>query len=739
MRRYKESLQRRLSDIQIPVDALRCKEFQCRHHLDSLREYYSMLICAMTDSADASIPQCGQRRRRAGWNEHVSKWKEEAIFWHRVWVDGGRPRDGWLSVLMRKTRGEYKRRARWVVRNQEKLRAGRMTEALCSNSGRDLWTEIKKIKGKARSQTNVVDDADNDPDICQVFHEKYRDLYQSVPSDDHEIEQLQDELTQGLNDSCRSGHCYSDHAVTVEDFTRAVKKLKRGKSDANAKMSSDHIISACDELYIHLSMFLQSMLFHFDVSEVMSLSVLVPIPKNRKKSLHSSANYRSIAISSVVCKCLDNIIMFKHRNVLSTSELQFGFKSGHSTTQCTYVLNETIDHFVHNDSSVYTILLDASQAFDRVHFVKMFRLLVMRKMCPAMSKLLLFMYISQALVVRWQNEESDSFFVKNGIKQGGVLSPLLFCVYMDCLLNRLQKSGVGCHLGHKFVGALAYADDVTLCAPSRYAAQKLVDICQSFADEYKVKFNSSKTRVLLFNAPRDAQLAKIQLNGDFIDFSDRADHLGHIISCLNAPELNAERIIHDIVYRVNVLHANYNYVDLNVKRTLYRSYCTSYYGFVFWNFSADLNRVHTTWRKCIRKFLNLNRLTHCNLIPFIIDCDLYVDIYRRFCSFWQSCYNSINSVVKFCTKLSNFNFSVIDNNLRSLMHILNIDHIFLSRLLENSNLSTYFCKYISSISNPEAEATAQAIVDLFYMLEGTCDSFFDTIYIPEIINYLCTH
>ena len=57
--------------------------------------------------------------------------------------------------------------------------------------------------------------------------------------------------------------------------------------------------------------------------------------------------------------------------------------------------------------------------------------------------------------------------VKNGVKQGGVLSPILFSIYTDGLLKRPQETGVGCYMGHHCSGALAYADDITLLSPSR--------------------------------------------------------------------------------------------------------------------------------------------------------------------------------------------------------------------------------------------------------------------------------
>ena len=232
----------------------------------------------------------------------------------------------------------------------------------------------------------------------------------------------------------------------------------------------------------------------------MLLSVLVPIPKSQRKSLSDSNNYRSIAISSLIGKIFDHIILRKHAQVLSTSWLQFGFKAKHSTTQCTFVLEEVVDHYLRGQSSTHVVLLDATKAFDRVDFLKLFGLLLDRNLCALTIQLLISLYVRQSMSVKWNGFLSNPFSISNGVKQGGVLSPVLFCLYMDVLLDRLQLLGRGAHIGELFSRALGYADDLALIATSVSAMDEMLALCERFAGEFSLKFNGSKSQSLFFSA-----------------------------------------------------------------------------------------------------------------------------------------------------------------------------------------------------------------------------------------------
>ena len=200
----------------------------------------------------------------------------------------------------------------------------------------------------------------------------------------------------------------------------------------------------------------------------------------------------------------------------------------------------------------HLVLLDASRAFDRVNYIKLFRLLISRRMCPTAISLLLTLYTGQSMHVSWNGTESRSFSCSNGVKQGGVLSPLLFCVYVDELLVRLQSLNCGCYIGNSFVGAFGYADDLSLLAPSLVAAKLMLSVCEDFSMDYDVMFNAGKSGHLVFhNAPVNLQtIDSLSLNGVMIPKVESALLLG--------TNIGSGKVVHDfskavgeMTYRTN--------------------------------------------------------------------------------------------------------------------------------------------------------------------------------------------
>ena len=98
------------------------------------------------------------------------------------------------------------------------------------------------------------------------------------------------------------------------------------------------------------------------------------------------------------------------------------------------------------NSHVFATLLDASRAFDRVEYIKLFRLFLSKRICPVIARLLLYLYTNQTIRVKWGGLIGNSFSIKNSVKQRGVMSPILFTVCIDELLTRLSCSHAGCYM-----------------------------------------------------------------------------------------------------------------------------------------------------------------------------------------------------------------------------------------------------------------------------------------------------
>ena len=102
----------------------------------------------------------------------------------------------------------------------------------------------------------------------------------------------------------------------------------------------------------------------------------------------------------------------------------------------------------------------------------------------------------------------------------------------DRLLKRLEETGVGCHMGSRFTGALAYAHDITLLARScKSALSILVSVCEKYASEFDILFNGSKSKLLFFKGRfSNGMESEIMVNEEIVNISDNAVHLGHTIS-----------------------------------------------------------------------------------------------------------------------------------------------------------------------------------------------------------------
>ena len=160
--------------------------------------------------------------------------------------------------------------------------------------------------------------------------------------------------------------------VTPDIVKQAAAKLKPGKSAPVYSFSSDCVKVDSNRLAELLSTIFQSYLIHGHVTRFLLLATLVPIIKDKLGSINSSKNYRSIAISSLVLKLIDWVIIILFGDSLGLNDLQFAYQPGISTNMCTYAILETIDFFLRNGGEIFACTMDMTKAFDVTMYSKLF-------------------------------------------------------------------------------------------------------------------------------------------------------------------------------------------------------------------------------------------------------------------------------------------------------------------------------------------------------------------------------
>ena len=254
--------------------------------------------------------------------------------------------------------------------------------------------------------------------------------------------------------------------------------------------------------------------------------------------------------------------------------------------------------------------LDATKAFDRVNYVKLFNLLLERNLPGVIIRLLFDSYSRQFVYTRWNSALSDPIPMENGVKQGGVLSPILFCIYFDELFKRIERTGIGCHIGHHFYGGLGYADDVVLLSHTVRGLQLLINTCEKFATVHNVTFNSRKTVCTYFGSRNIIACRQATLNSVKIPRQTSVKHLGNYLNYDLSDEIDIGKKRGDFIAVVNRLNSVFSTIQSEVKLSLLQTYCTAWYGCQAWQLGTTLaDKMNVEWRKAVRRTAGLPRQT----------------------------------------------------------------------------------------------------------------------------------
>lgn len=249
--------------------------------------------------------------------------------------------------------------------------------------------------------------------------------------------------------------------------------------------------------------------------------------------------------------------------------------------------------------------MDLSKAFERVDHRILLKKIKNKQVPNFVVNILSSIFENSTASVYFGGSTSAEWSLKQGVRQGGVLSAYLFNIYVDDILCKMSKLKAGCTLGISRVNVLAYADDLVLLAPSVYALQYLINEISTLIHEHKLILNVEKTVIMNFKkrVKYVSGCLKFYYRDFLLKVVDEVKYLGCILSSNLQDDLDIDRSKLSFNRTFGFLFRKFNSVSPDVFYSLFKSYCTDFYGSALW-----IDR-----KKCSNNFKNLAISYHCSL------------------------------------------------------------------------------------------------------------------------------
>ncbi len=206
---------------------------------------------------------------------------------------------------------------------------------------------------------------------------------------------------------------------------------------------------------------------------------------------------------------------------------------------------------------------------------------------------------------------SSPFNCCNGVRQGSILSPYFFIVYLDELSVKLSQCNCGCYISRTLLNHLLYADDIVLFAPTIIGLQKLINICENYGNDFSIRFSLKKSECLYYKGKNLDRVipSNVTIYGQNIEFKEetRNGYLGHYLRNDCSDDKDIKNQVGKLYARSYSLVKKFYDCSDNVKVKLFKSVNASIYCAPLWvTFSLNMyNRIRVAYNKSLRKILDL--------------------------------------------------------------------------------------------------------------------------------------
>ena len=485
-------------------------------------------------------------------------------------------------------------------------------EIMARNKDKSKFWNFINRKKKDRSNDKEVTSSANE--LFAHYKKFFNEEFSNISLEQRNIESI-------VNKTFEKFHYPSNVILfTFHDLESIINNLKNSNVKGYDSISYSLIKNILDiEIRIFLLNFFNKILTLGVFPKKFNLSIIKPILKDQSKNTSDTNNIRPLSISNCLAQIFERLILINSPLLNCTHKNQFGFKKLTSCNHAIFCMKETISHYTENKSACRIASLDAEKAFDKVWRPGLFYKL-RNKLDPTFWYLLKKYYdISGGVILNPDFSIFSEFDINCGVKQGGILSPFLFNIFINDLIEECTNSNIGALVGNLNISIIVYADDILLLSPVDYHLQRLLDICSNYSVLWRIKFNALKSNVITFGTPLLPH-NKFFINNLELLKSDKLKYLGiEFDNSLNFEKMAVEKFkkVNKSVFSLSYLGLTPNGISTSLKSFLYKTYCLSQFTYALETttlIQKTIKTLNINQNNIIRQIFGLKKYCHMSNI-----------------------------------------------------------------------------------------------------------------------------
>jgi hypothetical protein len=295
-----------------------------------------------------------------------------------------------------------------------------------------------------------------------------------------------------------------DYEISSEEIELGAYVLRKGKAPGYDRISYEMLSCLLNINARIFKKLFNAILRNSEILRNWNVSLISPIHKKGSKT--NPNNYRGISLLSCIEKFFSAILnqrllKFVTENAL-LSNTQLGFLPSNRTSDALLILNNIIDFYCNkNKSKIFGCFVDFQTAFDKVPRSTLFQKLLNYNINGKFYDCLTNMYTNDNVRVKIGDKVTNHFIRTQGVKQGCILSPLLFNIFLADLQPKLEvEENDPVYINQEEqIGCLIWADDILLLSKSHNGLNNMLKSLKTYTDDNGLTLNLDKTKVMIFN------------------------------------------------------------------------------------------------------------------------------------------------------------------------------------------------------------------------------------------------